>query len=233
MDADRGARPRARRRRRRGQRARPVRAVPGPVARHLRVAGDAELPRDQELHLRRGRGAAHQRPPARRARRDHPREGHRPQPVLPRPGRQVHLGRRRLELPALRHPGGLPLRAARRHGRRSSAGGPLLGPLRPRSRGMGRERRRRGCRSCRPACEQAYHMFYLLMPSAAARQRLHRAPARAGHPRGVPLPAAAPLADGPAARSGEPSVPGDRRRQRPAACGCRSSPRCPTRSSTP
>ena len=29
-----------------------------------------------------------------RAGRDHPREGHQPQPVLPRPGRQVHLGRR-------------------------------------------------------------------------------------------------------------------------------------------
>ena len=56
----------------------------------------AQLPRDEERHLRRGRRAARQRPGARRARRDRPREGHEPQPLLPRPGRQVHLGRRRL-----------------------------------------------------------------------------------------------------------------------------------------
>ena len=63
-----------------------------------------ELPRHQELHVRRRRRAAGQRPRARRARRDHPREGHEPQPVLPRSGRQVHVGRRRLELPAVGHP---------------------------------------------------------------------------------------------------------------------------------
>ena len=33
----------------------------GPVPGHLRLPGDAELPRDQELHLRRGRRAADQR----------------------------------------------------------------------------------------------------------------------------------------------------------------------------
>ncbi len=39
----------------------------------------AELPRDEEHHLRRRRRAARQRPALRRARRDHPREGHQPQ----------------------------------------------------------------------------------------------------------------------------------------------------------
>ena len=38
-----------------------------------------------------------------RARRDHAREGHQPQPVLPRRGRQVHLGRHRLLLSAERY----------------------------------------------------------------------------------------------------------------------------------
>ena len=86
---------RARRRgRRRGQRARPLRALPRPPARHLRRARRAELPRDEERHLRRGRGAPRQRRRARRAGGDHPREGHEPEAVLPRPGGQVHVGRR-------------------------------------------------------------------------------------------------------------------------------------------
>ena len=56
---------------------------------------------------------------ARRARRDPAREGHEPQPVLPRPGRQVHLGRRRLELPAVRRAGGVPARRSSRRASRS------------------------------------------------------------------------------------------------------------------
>ena len=59
-----------------------------------------------------------QRRALRRARRDHPREGHQPQPVLPRPGRQVHLGGHRLVVPAERDHRRLPLGAAgggRRH----------------------------------------------------------------------------------------------------------------------
>ena len=52
-------------------------------------------------------------PALRRARRDPAREGHQPQPLLPRPGGQVHLGGHRLELPAVRPAGGLPVRPAR------------------------------------------------------------------------------------------------------------------------
>ena len=55
-----------------------------------------QLPRHQEPRLRRGRGALLQRPRADRAGRDPPRQGDQPGPVLPRRGRQVHLGRRRL-----------------------------------------------------------------------------------------------------------------------------------------
>ena len=54
------------------------------AARHVRRARDAELPRDEELHLRRGRRAPDQRRAVRRARRDPAREGHQPQPLLPR-----------------------------------------------------------------------------------------------------------------------------------------------------
>ena len=58
-----------------------------------------QLPRDEELYLRRGGRAVHQRSDARRARGDHPREGNQPQPVFARASRQIHLGRsRRLAL---------------------------------------------------------------------------------------------------------------------------------------
>ena len=93
--------PTPRRRGRRRQRARPVRRATRTAARHVRRARDAELSRDEERHLRRGWRAGRQRRALRRARRDHPREGHEPAAVLPRRGRQVHLGRRRVELRAV------------------------------------------------------------------------------------------------------------------------------------
>ena len=72
-----------------------------------------------------GEGGAllRQRPTLRRARRDHPGEGHQPQPVLPRPGRQVHLGRHRLVVPAQRDRRGVPLGADGGGRRRSPSGG--------------------------------------------------------------------------------------------------------------
>ncbi len=57
----RGARRPARRRADRGQRPRPLRPLARPAARQPRPVRDAELPRDQELRLRRGRRAAPQR----------------------------------------------------------------------------------------------------------------------------------------------------------------------------
>ena len=62
-----------------------------------------DLPRDQELRLRRGRRAAAQRPGRRRPGAGPLRQGHRPAGVLPRPGRQVLLARHRLLLRPLRH----------------------------------------------------------------------------------------------------------------------------------
>ena len=70
-----------------------------------------------------------------RAGRGPAREGHQPQPVLPRPGRQVHLGRRRLELPAVGDPGRLPVGAARGARRDPGAAPRDLAALR---RGAGR-----------------------------------------------------------------------------------------------
>ena len=54
--------------------------------------------------------------------RDHPREGHESQPLLPRPGGQVHVGRRRLVVRAGRHPGGAAADTAAAHGTRSLRG---------------------------------------------------------------------------------------------------------------
>ena len=112
------------------------------------------LPRDQERHLRRGRRAAGQRSALRRARRDHPREGHEPQPVLPRPGRQVHVGRRRLVLPARRDHRGVPLGAD---------GG-----------GRARSRRRR------MAIWNTYHQWFA-EPERAGKLRRPIVPAHCGH----------------------------------------------------
>jgi dTDP-4-amino-4,6-dideoxygalactose transaminase len=60
-----------------------------------------------------GRVPCDQRSGPDRAGRDHPREGHEPEALLPRRGRQIHLGRHRLELSAVRDPGRLPVGADR------------------------------------------------------------------------------------------------------------------------
>ena len=134
------------------------RRLPGASARQHRPHGGPVLPRDEEHHLRRGRRAADQRSPLRRARRDRLGEGDQPEPVLPRPGRQVHLGRPRLVLPARRDHRGLPLGAdgggRRDHG---AAAGDLGGSTTRRSRiwsgrGMCAGRSSRRDRSTTPTC---------------------------------------------------------------------------------
>ena len=124
-------------------------------------AGGPELPRDEEHQLRRGRCAPHQRRALRRARRDPPREGHEPEPLLPGPGGQVHLGGRGLERAAVRHPGGVPLRPARgprQRSRRSAAGSgsATRGSSRRGPRGLGIR-----LPSVPAHCEQPYHLFFL------------------------------------------------------------------------
>ena len=84
----------------RGQRARLRRYLSGYQPRHVRFVGHAVVPRDEEHPVRRGWCAPHQRRGTLRDSRDPTGEGHQPEPVLPRPGRQVHVGVARLELPA-------------------------------------------------------------------------------------------------------------------------------------
>ena len=89
------ARPLAPRRAGRGQRARALRPLPRSAARQLRSLRHAELPRDEELHLRRGRRPGRER---RSRRRPGPRvlpQGNEPAGVPPRPGRQVLVAGRR------------------------------------------------------------------------------------------------------------------------------------------
>ena len=88
------------------------------------------------------------------------------------PRGQVHVGRRRLELPPVRHPGGVPLaqleaRASIQASRRAD-----LGALRARAPRMGRRRAASGCRPCPAHCEQPYHIFYLVAASLEQRTRL-------------------------------------------------------------
>ena len=109
-----GARRPARCRGDRGQRARPVRPLARPAARQPRPVRHAELPRDQELRLRRGwrarcvNDAARRRPRPRALR-----QGHQPARVLARPGRQVLVEGHRLVVRPGRRAGRVPARAAR------------------------------------------------------------------------------------------------------------------------
>ena len=63
-------------------------------------------------------------------------------------------------------------------------------------------------------CEQPYHMFHLVLPQPRRAHALHRRPAGAGLPRGLPLPAAACVAHGPLARRARGAVSGHRARRR-------------------
>ena len=103
------------------------------AARQPRPVLGAELPRDQELHLRRGRRAAAQRGPRRRPGPGALRQGHQPARVPAGPGRQVLLEGHRLVVRAVRRARGVPAgpaRAARRRsrpsGKASTSGTPRL-----------------------------------------------------------------------------------------------------------
>ena len=211
----RAARPRGRR----GQRARPLRqATAGRPLGTLRRAGDAELPRDQELHLRRGRRAAHQRPgaassaPRSSARRAPTAAGSSAARSTSTPGStsaratcrrtcsprsSARSSRRARRIQAARH-GRLEPATTRRW-----PTGPPASGVRP-ADGAGALRAiRRTCSTC--CCRRS-------TPGT----RLHRAPrASRGHPRGLPLPAAAPVADGPRIGGRRRRLPGHRGRGRP------------------
>ena len=100
-------------------------------------------------------------------------KGTEPQALLPRPGGQVHLGRRsgratssptswrRSSPRSSRHASGS--RSARRRiWQRYERG----------ARATGRPSTACGCRSCPSTASSAYHMFYVLLPSLDARTRL-------------------------------------------------------------
>ena len=108
-------------------------------------------------------------PDARRARRDHAREGHQPQRVLPRRGRQVHVGRHRLELPAVRPARRRPARGARRVRRHPAPPPPHVVAYDDALRTWA------GTVGAQPPpsrrCAHPAHMYYLLMPSRSSRER--------------------------------------------------------------
>ena len=151
----RGAGRPSRRVRDRGQRARALRPVARRAARLARPVRHPELPRHQELHLRRGRGARRRRHRGRRPGLGALRQGHRPAGVLPRPGGQVLLARQRLLLrargPARRDPD-VPARAAGVHPGPASR---RVRPLPGRPHAVRRASSASGCRTspttaCRP-----------------------------------------------------------------------------------
>ena len=173
-----------------------------------------QLPRDEELDLRRGRRAARQRSGARRARRDRPREGHQPQPFfrgevdkytwvdigssyvpseIPRPSCTRSSSR-----PRRSRPSGGDLAALPRRARAARARG--LAPPADRAR--------------RTATHNG-HMFYVLLPSRASATRSSATCSARGHPRGLPLRAAALLAGRPPVRPRCLVHAGHRRLQRP------------------
>ena len=141
----------------------------GRAARQPRTVRGAELPRDQELRLRRGRRAAAQR---RRRRRPGPgalRQGHQPAGVPARARSTSTPGR----TPARRS--GWPTCSRRTCWRSSSSGRPCR-PSAARSTSATPRCSRRTPRTTRSRCpdppadrESAYHMFYLLLPDKERR----------------------------------------------------------------
>ena len=192
----------------------------GRAARQRRRHLDAELPRDQEPDLRRGRRPGDQRPGAHRSGRSAAREGHQPQPLLPRPGGQVHLGGHRLQLPAVGDPGRLSVGAD--PGPRRDPGAPArhLEPLRRRAGRLGRQRRRAPADRSGSLRAPRAHLLPADAVTGGAR-RVHRPPAGAADPGGVPLPAAAPVRAGPALRRRAADSIRSPRTSRIGWCGCR------------
>ena len=201
----------------RGQRPRALRHLARPAPGQHRPVRRAELPRDQELHLRRGRGAAPQRRRGRRPRAGPLRQGHQPPGVPARPGRQVLLEGHRLVLRPLRRAGRLPpgpARAARRRSRRSGARSPSTTTRRWRRTPSGSASRRcprtrpSGSRrtTCSTSCCRTSSSATRCSPGCATRG--------AGH---LPLRAAAHLGRRPHVRGARDRVPGDHRHQRAAA----------------
>ena len=110
-----------------------------------------------------------QRSAVRRTRRGRLGEGHQPEPVLPRPGRQVHVGRPRLVVPARRDHRRLPLGADGGVEQHHVSPHGDLGHVPRGVRASWSERATCAGRSCRPDRSHNAHMYYLLLPDLARR----------------------------------------------------------------
>ena len=154
-----------------GQRPRPLRASQRRAPRELRPLRHPQLPRDEELHLRRGRGAHRQPGRGRRAGARALPQGHQPPGVPARSGRQVLVAGRRIVVRARRRARRVPLRAAPAARPRSSPSGVRSSTAT--SACSNRTPSASGYRlpEVPDGCEQAYHMFYVLLPDEATRNR--------------------------------------------------------------
>ena len=115
-------------------------------------------------------------PTLRRAGRDHPRKRHQPQPVLPRAGRQIHLGRRRLQLPDVRRAGGVSVRPARSNGEQIQARRKQIWETYDNGLGgLGRRSTTCGGRSCRRTASRRITCSTCCCRRWSVRQRADRA----------------------------------------------------------
>ena len=113
-------------------------------------------------------------------------------PLLPRRGRQVHVGRPRLLVPAQRDQRRLPVGAARVAPTRSRRRGWRSGtPTTRRSRGSRREGLAAAAGRARRTARHNAHLYYLLLPDGGDPRRADRDAAARGHRRRLPLRAAA------------------------------------------
>ena len=126
---------------------------------------------------RRGR-PVHQSARPGRAGRDHPRQGNQPPEILPRPGRQVHLGRPRLFLRPQRNRRRLSLRPARDDGGRSPTAAARFTSTIGGSSSRSRPRVCLQLPHTPEDCSANYHMFYVLTKDGPTRdalmQHLHK-----------------------------------------------------------
>ena len=217
-------------------------ALSGPAPRHPGGGRLLQLSRDQERDLRRGRSPRRPRSGPGRPGRGDPREGHQPQRLPARGGRQVHVGGRRQQLRAVRR-----ARRDARRAARQARGDP--GPP-----GAGRRTLPRGAVLVGGRPGRA--VVAAARGPARERSPLLRAAAGSVHPRPLPGPPAGPGghgglplrappffaprpqagasggASGHRPGGGQPAAPA-RPASRPASsCACPSTPGSPRRTST-
>ena len=207
MDAILDDRGRARACGRRGQRARTVRPLPRAAARHVRPPRDPELPRDEELHVRRR---------AARCSINDARYVDRAEILREKGTNRSRFFRGQVDKYSwvdvgssyvrVRCPRGVPVRPARDNASRFRRAAVRSGSTTRSTCGTGRRRTTCACRSCRRTASRHITCSISCCPSLESRQALIAAPSRTRHPGRLPLPAAAPLHDGPQASEDGPAI---------------------------